>query len=244
MSLALLAVVVVVILGSFVQGVMGFGAGMTCMALLPFFMPMSDVIPVIATVCLFINIRLLGQLWSSIRWRSLLFLGLGAMGGVPLGVYAFKNLDESQLKIVLGLLMLLFTVVKLSPLDLLRRTLSDPWGLLFGSIGGAFGASSNVGGPPLIIYATMKDWGKDETKATLQAYFLVISLIQVPAFLMTGDLRGEHVLPIVLGLPALLVGAWVGSRVSQGIEPGMFSRLMVWAVAVMGVYYLLRGVLG
>jgi len=177
MSTVLIAVVFVVILGSFVQGVMGFGSGMTCMALLPFFMPMSDVVAVIAVVCLFINIRLLAALWSSIRWRSLLFLGIGAMGGVPLGVYVLKNLDEGQLKIGLGLLMLLYTVVKLSPLDLLRRTLPDRWGLLFGSIGGAFGASSNVGGPPLIIYATMKDWGKDETKATLQAYFVPLALV-------------------------------------------------------------------
>jgi uncharacterized membrane protein YfcA len=243
MSTVLVAVVFVVILGSFVQGVMGFGSGMTCMALLPFFMPMSDVISVIAVVCLFINIRLLAQLWPSIRWRSLLFLGIGAMGGVPLGVYVLKILDEGQLKIGLGLLMLLYTVVKLSPLGLLGRTLPDRWGLLFGSIGGAFGASSNVGGPPLIIYATMKGWGKDETKATLQAYFLVISLIQVPAFMMTGLLRGEHVLPIVLGIPALLVGAWAGSRVSQGIDGGMFARLMVWAVAVMGIYYLVQGLL-
>jgi uncharacterized membrane protein YfcA len=89
----------------------------------------------------------------------------------------------------------------------------------------------------------MKDWGKDETKATLQAYFLVISLIQVPAFMMTGLLRGEHVLPIALGIPALLVGAWGGSRVSQGIDGGLFARLIVWAVALMGVYYVARGVL-
>jgi hypothetical protein len=222
---------------------MGFGSGMTCMALLPFFMPMADTIAVVSVVCLFINIRFLIQLWPEVRWGALAFLGLGAVVGVPVGVYVLTRLDESQLKLGLGGLMLLYTGLKMSPLNLLRRTLSDPWGLLFGTVGGAFGAASNVGGPPLIIYATMKEWEKDQTKATFQAYFLLISLIQVPAFIMTGVLQETHVLPIACGLPALMLGGWAGTRVSNGIDGGSFSRLLVWAVGGMGTYYVLRGVL-
>jgi len=243
MSTVLIALVFIVLLGSFVQGVMGFGSGSVCMALLPLFMPISDAVAVISVICLLINIRLLIQLWSAISWRPLLPLALGAMVGVPIGVYVLKRLDEGQLQITLGVVMLLYAVVKLSPLDLLQRTLSDRWGLLFGAVGGAFGAASNVGGPPLVIYVTMKDWGKDQTKATLQAYFLVISLIQVPAFVMTGLLTTEHLLPIGVGVPALLVGVWGGSRLYDGMGSGSFSRLMVWALGGIGVFYVARGVL-
>jgi len=194
-------------------------------------------------VCLVINVRLLIELWGAISWRPLLPLVVGAAFGVPLGVYVLSLLDSAQLQIGLGLVMLFYAAVKLSPSGFLDRSLSDAWGLPFGLAGGSMGAAFNVGGPALIVYVTMKDWGSDQIKATLQAYFVVISLIQVPAFALTGVLTSEHVLPVVVSIPALLVGVALGSRVYAGMGAGLFSRLMVWALGGIGLFYLLRGML-
>jgi uncharacterized membrane protein YfcA len=241
MSALLIAVILVVLVAAFVQGVMGFGSGAISMALLPLLMPISDAVAVVSVICLCINACLLIKLWAAISWRPLVPLALGATLGVPLGVSFLKSIDEGQLQITLGAVMLLYAAVKLSASSLLERTISDRWGLAFGAVGGALGAASNVGGPPLIIYVTMKDWGRDQTKATLQAFFLVISLIQVPAFVATGVLRTDHLPLIAAGVPALLLGVWAGSRLYDGVGAGHFAKLMVWFLGLIGLFYVARG---
>jgi uncharacterized membrane protein YfcA len=243
MQAVLLPLMLVVLLASFVQGVMGFGSGSIAMALLPLFVDVKDAVAIVAVVCLFINLRLLIQLWDAISWRPLIPLSLGAALGVPVGVYVLSRLDSSQLQVGLGIVMIIYAVVKLSPLALLDRSLSDRWGLVFGFFGGAMGAAFNVGGPPMIIYVTMKQWESDQVKATLQAYFLVISLVQVPAFAATGVLTTEHLVPILVALPVLLIGVGLGSRLYSGIGAGVFSKLMVWALGCIGAFYIVRGLL-
>lgn len=244
----LLALVVIVFLAAFAQGVMGFGSGTLCMALLPLSYQLLDVgretidaVAVVSVICLVINATVLSQVWRAISWRPLVPLVLGAASGVPVGVYILKRMNEGQLQIALGSIMLLYTVVKISPLRLLSRTIGDSWGLPFGAAGGALGAASNVGGPPLIIYLTMKDWGKDQTKATLQAYFLTISVIQVPFLIATDVLHADHALPIAAGLLPLFVGVWGGSRLYARMGTGLFTQLMVWALGVIGIFYVVRG---
>jgi uncharacterized membrane protein YfcA len=95
----------------------------------------------------------------------------------------------------------------------------------------------------MIIYVTMKQWESDQVKATLQAYFLVISLVQVPAFAATGVLTTEHLVPILVALPVLLIGVGLGSRLYSGIGAGVFSKLMVWALGCIGAFYIVRGLL-
>ena len=61
--------------------------------------------------------------------------------------------------------------------------------------------------------------------------------------MLTGVLTEEHILPIFLAAPVLLIGVWAGSRVYEGMGAGQFGKLVFWALGAIGVFYILRGTL-
>src|ERR1041384_5395771 len=64
-------------------------------------------------------------------------------------------------------------------------------------LGGAYG----VNGPPLVVYGNMRQWSAGHFRATLQAYFLPVSLIGVLGYAIQGLLGWvEHMVLTALHL--------------------------------------------
>ena len=75
-------------------------------------------------------------------WMMLLVpLAIGAVAGVPFGVYLLNSVDQGLLLLVLGCVMLSYCVIKLSPLSSERQAIGDIWGLPFGACSGALGGA-------------------------------------------------------------------------------------------------------
>lgn len=99
-------------LAGFVQGVAGFGAGITAMAILPIRLPLRDATPVCAVFLL------LAVLVLSLQQRDVLCqprvravlpaLVVGASVGVPLGGVLLTAADPRALRVLLGVCMLAF----------------------------------------------------------------------------------------------------------------------------------------
>lgn len=102
----------------FVQGVAGFGGGMTSMAIVPAKLPLMDAVPVVALFALFVTavlaVQLRGQLGSPRVRAALRSLLAGAAVGVPLGVGLLTAADPRLLRIALGVAMLCFVVERVA----------------------------------------------------------------------------------------------------------------------------------
>ena len=162
---------------------------------------------------------------------------LGALIGVPLGSLALQTIPAQYLKVGLGTVILWYSAQSLLSSGSGRRLISDRWGFPFGLAGGALGGAFNTGGPPAVIYVTLKDWNKDQVKATLQAFLLSISLTQLPVYIAAGILRTEHLLLDAVALPALGLGLWIGTLVYDRIDTEAFRRVVLIGLGVIGLVY-------
>ena len=230
----------VVFLAAFIQGVTGFGSGLVAMALVPLFMELRDAVPVVALLGLAVNGVIMLQLRQHIDRRKVLPMVLGALAGVPVGVYALKTLDPQILKLVLGLILVGYVGYALLAGDEHRFRVGDPWGLLAGGLGGVLGGAFNTSGPPVILYVTLKDWSKDAIKASLQVFFVAISLTAIPLHIIAGNLHTQHLPLAGLALPVLLLGVWVGTKVYDHIDGDAFRKVVLVGLAVMGVFYVVQ----
>jgi len=227
-----------VFLAALTQGIAGFGAGMVAMAILPFVLEdLEDAVAVVAILCLVINGAIFIQLRQHVQRAQVLPMILGAVIGVPLGSLALQTIPAQYLKLGLGLVILWYSGQSLLSSGSQRRLASDRWGFPFGLAGGALGGAFNTGGPPAVIYVTLKDWNKDQVKATLQAFFLSISLTQLPVYLAAGILRTEHLLLDAVALPALGLGLWVGTRVYDRIDTEAFRKVVLVGLGIIGLIY-------
>lgn len=96
-------------------------------------------------------------------------------------------------------------------------------GFLAGILGG-----STANGPPIIVYAAMQPWTKDEAKSLMTGYFFFAGLAVISLHALSGLTTLLVLRHFVTGLPALAAGeAFLGStlyrrlgdRVPHGRSP-------------------------
>lgn len=234
---------IAILLAAFTQGVAGFGSGLVAMAILPLVMPLDDAVPIVAMTCLVVNFSILVQMWRHVERAKVLPMVLGALVGVPLGAVALKQVDPGMLELVLGVILIAYAAHALFGGSGRRVVIGDRWGLVTGVVGGVLGGAFNTGGPPAVVYVTMRDWSKDATKATLQGFFCAISTLQMPIYVAADVLGTEHLKMAAVALPTLGIGLWLGTKVYDRIDAPLFRRIVLVMIAVMGVVFVVRELL-
>lgn len=253
----LLPAFAIVLLASTTQSIVGFGFGMITMGLLPLVIPVEQAVPVVALLALGSRVLVLATWRRHIAWLRIRPLLIGALVGVPLGVYALTTLPRPAVLGVLGLMIVAFATrglvnewrgadapvaassdPKVAPTEAPQREPGRVWGYVAGVIGGAFGGGFNVGGPPAVIWISTRSWAQGGIKATLQAYFITVSVTQLALLTYEGYVDGA-VLEFDLALvPALVVGTVAGTRVSRHVSPVVFRRALLVLLLALGLNFL------
>jgi hypothetical protein len=228
----------VVFLAAFAQGVVGFGFGLVTMALLPLFLSERFAVPFVAVYSLGVSLMIVWQLRHHIRFGHAIPLLVGTVIGVPLGVLALDVADPNHVKLTLGITLVAYASWALfSKIEARERRIPTPWAYLAGLSSGLLGAF-NTGGPPLVVYTTLRNWDKDTTKSTLQVIFILTSIIQLTGFAITGHLSGDTLLRNLLISPAIILGVALGHRLYQRIDQLTFKRALLALLLIVGFVYL------
>ena len=150
-----------------------------------------------------------------------------------------KRLDKGTIHWLFGILLIGFAAYSLlfrPARKEIRKTWAYGSGFLAGCLGGAFGAS----GPPVIVYTSLQKWSKDQIKVTLQAFFFLSGVL----IGITHALSGITTLTVlhfyVSGLPALLLGAGLGSYFYGFMDEESYRKLIVFLLACLGVLMIYR----
>lgn len=109
-----------------------------------------------------------------------------------------------------------------------------------GVVAAATTVVSSVGGPPVALWAANTGRSADVQRATLQAYFLGVNLVALPALGLPRT-RGTVILLCLLGLAAgVLLGAPLGRRLGETAA----RRGTLLLAGAGGTVVLLRALLG
>lgn len=237
-SETLLLVIAVLALAGFVQGLTGFGFGMTAMSLLPSIMGLVTAQAVVtltstAACLLMAAVTLRDVPWSNLRW-----LWLGTVAGVPLGFSLIESLPRGIVTRVLGLLLCSVVVFEF----LMARRTSWRWprwleplvGLASGTLTGAF----NIGGPPLIAYIYSQPWSKEKHVAGITAVFLSGGLIRVALLLSYNELPSEAWSSAGWALAPMMAAIVFGNRLLRRIPQKQLRAGVFVVLFVLGSRYL------
>lgn len=231
-SLALGFLVIVTFFATTVQTLAGFAFALIMMPIVTMILGVRTAAPLIALTALTlygVNIfRYHESLNVSELWR------LGAVAGVPIGIWVVANANEAFVKVLLGLILIgsgLYGLTRPSPL----RPCSPRWAYLAGFISGSLGGAYNTSGPPLAIYGALRQWPKDEFRAGLQSLFFVSG-----AFTVISHAAANHLSSKVLELyawtpPALLLGILTGAWMDRYMDKERFRLLVLVLILVLGV---------
>ena len=232
------AVFGIILFANFIQGLSGFGLGLTAMPLLISSIGLATAAPLMAVVGLVIGLIMLIVYREALSVKAVLRLLVMAVPGIPVGVFVLARANEVLVTAVLGVVVAgyaLYALVGPRVPKLENENWSYPIGFLSGMLSGAF----NTSGPPVIIYGQLRQWPPDEFKSNLQAFFQVLGVLVVLTHALSGNLTPDVWRYFWVSLPAILLGGGIGIILSRFINPAGFRKVVLIMLVILGLRLML-----
>jgi uncharacterized membrane protein YfcA len=241
MTLAPAAVAItmaVLCFAAFTKSILGFGEALVAVPLLALALDVQTASPVSMLMAASVTLMMVFRYWRSIDLRAIWRLTAAAVIGIPLGIGVLKNLPEAWLTGALGALLIVIGLYYLLRPALPARP-EHYWAYLLGFSAGVLGGAYNIAGPALVVYGTLRRWQPEQFRATLQGFFMVINIVILFGHASAGLWTPDVLQLFALSIPAIVLGFWVGHRLSPHIAPDAFARLVYIALIVSGVFLIL-----
>ncbi len=205
-------------LAASLQGVTGFGFMMLAVPGLILAAPAQVVVPALILVWLPLGTAQVMQYRADVDWRLLAYLVASAVIGLPLGAMILRQTDTESMQRGIGAMMVAMALLlQMRPGLPFQRERAARLGA--GFIAGVLASSTSVSGPPLVLLGLKQRWETDRFRATLPAYFLVISLLCLPVHWQMDLLNRPSVVLALCGLPGValgyVTGIWLRGRVKE-----------------------------
>jgi uncharacterized protein len=224
----------IALLAGFIQGLSGFGSVLVALPLMVLFLDLKMAVPLVSIWGMTINTILVVQLRAHLRRRNILPLIIAAMPGIPVGVYFLKYADARFMQMLLGGLLVIFSLYFLWSGGRTRK-LSVAWLYVAGFFSGFLGGSLAMSGPPVIISTALQPWDKDEIKSTLIGYFFLSGLIIVLAQAISGLVTTTVLTVGVISIPFVILGVILGSRLYRRLATDRYRQVVVGLITLLGL---------
>jgi uncharacterized protein len=233
----------IALLAGFTQGLSGFGSVLVALPLLALFLDFNTAVPLVSTWGMTINIILVVQLRPHLRFGHIVPLTLAALPGIPLGVYMLKHVAVWVLELLLGVLLMVFSLYFVWSGGKTRR-LARGWAGAAGFTSGFLGGCLASSGPPVIVYTALQPWSKDEIKSTLIGYFFLSGLVIIAAQAVSGLFTPEVLTGSLLSIPVVILGVFLGTAFYRRLETTHYRQVVVGLITLLGLLTLIKAMVG
>ncbi len=223
-----------------VQGISGFAFSMVAMSIWVW-----TIDPILAAPMAVFG-GWFGQVMSAIRIRRGLQLHLiwpyllGAAIGIPIGQQLLPYLNPDQFKLVLGSLLVVCCSAMLATARLPHLThggkVADAG---VGLLGGVMAPLSGFSGLAPALWASLRGYNKDEHRAVLQNFNLIVLSATVASNVFYGRLNRGHIPQMAVVAGALILPAIWGSKIYVGMSAAAFRKTVLWLLVLAGVTMLI-----
>jgi hypothetical protein len=228
-------VVAVIFLATLIRSTFGFGEALVAVPLLALRIPVAVAAPLAVAVSVVVAGVIVVQDWRKIEIRSAAWLVIASLFGIPLGLLLLAKVNDHVVKMLLGLIIVSFSVYSLTAKTKLHLQKDHPMlllgaGFLSGILGGAYG----MNGPPLVVYGSLRRWSPQHFRATLQGYFLPASLAGLFGYALMGLWAPAVTRYFLLSLPGMLVAILIGRFLNHRLRGNAFFQFVYAGLIVIG----------
>jgi len=236
MTAEILLIVAGAFAGGFVNGLTGFGTGMTALVLWLHALPVTVAATLVLVSSIVAQLQSLPSIWHALDWRRLAPFLVGGLIGIPLGTWLLLVVSVHTVKLGVGIVVTIYCTIML--LGRLRPSIG--WGGrmadgIVGLAGGVLGGLAGLSGPLPTIWASLRGWGKDARRAVFQGFNLTILTVSLIAHATAGLVTAELGRAALLALPGTLIGAFVGQRLYRRLDDHRYDRLVLAILLVAGL---------
>lgn len=232
------AVLLAVLLGTLAQSISGIGFALVCGPLLVAALGAADGVRLSVLLSLVLNVVLLSRLWREVQWGRTLLLLVPSALATPVFAVLARRLPERPAAALAGAVVLLGVGLLASGLRW-RAARGRTGALVAGVAAAGTNVIAGVAGPVVALWSANAGWAQRTQRASLQAYFLGVNCVALPA-LGPPEVGGG----LLVGcLTALALGALLGVPLARRVPDAVARRTTLALAATGGAVVLLRSVI-
>lgn len=240
---SLVTVSAIILAGGVVRGFGGFGASMVWVTGMALVLSPKMVIPTALMLEVMASLQLLPQVWPDVHWRSLRWLTLGSLVGLPLGTWALVTADEQLIRTWIAVLVL----VAVGLMATKFRTRAMPGGPVatgVGVISGSLTGAVAMGGPPVILMYFSSPQHVVVGRSSAIVFFLVSDVLAIGSAALGGLVSVDMLLQVALLFPASLAGVAVGAHLYRRAGQANIRNFVLWLLMGLACVVLAQTLLG
>lgn len=221
---------------SLVAGMAGFAFGLIAAAVWLHVLTPLQTTTLIVAFGLIVQGYAVWKLRRALKLERLLPFLVGGAIGLPVGVALLRWTPAAELRAAVGVVLVLFSLYSLARPQIRKFTAGGR--LADGGIGvlsGILGGLTGFGGILPTIWSGLRGWPRDEQRAVFQPTGVAIFLGTILLLGGAGTITADTLRLFLIGLPALLVGTWLGLRLYGRLDEAGFRRVVLVLLLFSGI---------
>ncbi len=212
----------------FVQGFLGFGFAITALAIFPYYMDLYES-HVLITFSIIVPIGLFSyQIRKHLNFRIFFITLIGAMIGLPIGLFCFTSMDPQWIIRFTGVVILLVALDGLIKLKISRpknRKRETIWGIIAGVSSGFLSGAVGIAGPPIVAFGSRQNWNQAEFKAYIFTLSVIVSSCRAAGMIYTDIAKQDSMISAGYSIPFVLMGLLLGEYFSRKVNILLIQKL-------------------
>lgn len=223
----------IVLVASILQTSTGYGFSIigTPFLLLLYPAHMAIQINIILSICL--STVMIFNIRKEVDKFLLIRLIKGSILGLVVGIFVYLFLDIQLLKMTVGAMILLLTVLLIFQVTIKQTERKD---YTTGGISGVLTTSIGVPGPPLLLYFSGAGIDKTTLRSTTLAYYLFVYFASLMMQISFGGTTKETWMFSLVAIPPLFIGVLLGQWLFKWINQLTFLIITYVILLFTGIY--------
>jgi len=225
----------------------GFGSGLVVLAvpLMSLAVPPPQAAAIMLPILVVMDLTAFWTYRKSFDRAQLKMILPAAAVGVGLGWATFGLLDAAAVRLLVGVLALVFPLAYW--LDWKPPRVVGParlWGWLWGAVSGFTSFVAHAGGPPILVYLLPQQLEKRLFVGTLIVFFMIVNALKLVPYGQLGQFHPGNLLTSAVLLPLAPLGIWLGLWMQRRIPDRAFYGVCYAFLFLTGLKLVWDGVTG
>jgi uncharacterized membrane protein YfcA len=238
-----LASVPAVLLFGIVKGGFGGPIAIISVPVMALVMPPTQAAAILLPILVVMDLLVVKAYWGVFDRRALQLLLPGALAGVAIGYLSAGAMNEHYMRILIGLLSLVFGLQSLFGLQALSgKQHHGVSGNLYGALAGFTSFSIHAGGPPLTMYLMPKQLSPLLFAGTAGLFFAVVNVVKLVPYYALGQFDSQNMLYSLILVPLAPLGVKIGHYLVRRSTPTFYYQVVSIALVLVGAKLLWDGI--
>jgi len=228
----------IILFAAVIQGAAGFGFGLVAVSLLSMFVNIKDASLILLLSGIALNLFIFSRLYKEFCFDQIIPIFISSLVCVPIGVYILEKADCSVLKYMLGVILILMVIQRLTPALKEHKWhpywLGIPCGICTGILAGSLGAA----GPPVVAFVASQKFKKFHYSACVQFIFVNCCFVRLFFVIEKGLMTKQILITGAVGVLFVIIGAFIGLKIMKKMSEKILGYIITVMLFAFGIKYL------